>query len=252
MRLATIETMESDAMELLRSMEPPEGYYLAFSGGKDSIVLHEITRRSGVRFDAHYNITTVDPPELVKFIRDHYPNVKMDRPEKTMWELIIMRGSPPTRLARYCCEYLKEPSGDGRSVLLGVRAAESSLRAKRGVIDTCHKTGKIRIRPIFSWSTPEIWEYIKWRGMKYPALYDQGFNRLGCVGCPMAGGKEQRYAFDRWPKIGMAYIRAFQRMADGRKERGMPATRNVKWDTGEEVMFWWCGWKPPIDKSRGK
>jgi phosphoadenosine phosphosulfate reductase len=241
MILQTIETMESDTIELLRSMEPPEGYYLAFSGGKDSIVLHEITRRSGVKFDAHYNITTVDPPELVKFIRDEYPRVKMERPPETMWELIPRKLMPPTRVVRYCCDVLKEGGGAGRVVLTGVRAAESFKRSKQKQITSCNKSGKVIIRPIFSWEDHDVWQYIHLRKMDSPRLYSEGFKRLGCVGCPMTGPEQQRHEFNRWPKIGLAYVRAFQRMVDRRKERRM----KCEWITGEDVMRWWCGWKPP-------
>lgn len=241
MILETIETLEQLAIELLQSLEPPDGYYLAFSGGKDSIVLHEIARRSGVKFDAHYNITTVDPPELVKFIRENYPHVAMDRPEKTMWQVITKHSMPPTRVVRYCCEELKERGGKGRVILTGVRAAESNKRKKQKQIDVCRKTGKQVVKPIFFWPTSRIWEYIEWRGLAYPSLYDEGFERLGCVGCPMAGAKQQRYELDRWPKIGLAYVRAFQRMVDLRGLKGM----DTQWQDGESVMRWWCGWVPP-------
>ena len=57
------------AIERLRQFEPDEGYYLAFSGGKDSITIYRLAEMAGVQFDAHYRVTTVDPPELVKFIQ---------------------------------------------------------------------------------------------------------------------------------------------------------------------------------------
>ena len=244
MKLWTLDDLESNAIELLRTMEPPEGYYLAFSGGKDSIVLHEIARRSGVKFDAHYNITNVDPPEVVKFIRDNYPHVEFHRPEITMWKLIEKKLMPPTRIARYCCPHLKERGGEGHILLTGVRASESVKRRGQKQIDVCRKRGMVTIKPIFSWLDNEVWEYVESRRLAYPKLYDEGFKRIGCVGCPMAGARAQRYGFDRWPKIGMAYIRAFQRMADRRKARGKDKGKDTHWETGEDVMRWWCGWSP--------
>ena len=53
------------AIERFRTFEPNEGYYIAFSGGKDSVVIKALADMAGVKYDAHYNVTSVDPPELV-------------------------------------------------------------------------------------------------------------------------------------------------------------------------------------------
>lgn len=63
------------AIERLKVFEPEEGYYLAFSGGKDSVVVKALANMAGVKYDAHYNVTTVDPPELVQFIKEKHPDV---------------------------------------------------------------------------------------------------------------------------------------------------------------------------------
>ena len=84
-----------------------KGYYLAFSGGKDSVVIYRLAQMAGIRFEAHYHLTTVDPPELVQFIRLDYPQVVIDRPVLSMWQLIPKKQIPPTRKALYCCEVLK-------------------------------------------------------------------------------------------------------------------------------------------------
>ena len=57
------------AIRRIKLHEPPEGYYVAFSGGKDSCVILDLIKRAGVKFDAHLNITTVDPPEVIRFVR---------------------------------------------------------------------------------------------------------------------------------------------------------------------------------------
>ena len=147
----------------LREFEPPEGYHLAFSGGKDSIVLYDLAVRSDVKFDAHYNVTTVDPPELVRFIRKGYPDVAWDRPEMSMFRLIERQGFP-TRKARHCCRVLKEGGGEGRLVLTGIRAAESPNRSKRRMVENCLKRKHTRfVHPIIDWETTEIWQYIRQR-----------------------------------------------------------------------------------------
>lgn len=137
------------AIKRLQLHEPPEGYYVAFSGGKDSCVVLDLCKRAGVKFDAHYNLTTVDPPELVYFIRDNFPEVEKHRPNFSMWELIVKNKLPPMRNARYCCRELKERGGDGRVVVTGVRHAESARRSKRKLVETCNnRGGKSFIHPI--------------------------------------------------------------------------------------------------------
>ena len=82
------------ATNRLYMYEPAEGYYLAFSGGKDSIVLYDIALRAGVRFDAHYSQGGIDPPELVQFIRQHYPQMTYERPSMSVWRGIARHGLP--------------------------------------------------------------------------------------------------------------------------------------------------------------
>ena len=165
------------ALDRLREFEPEGGYYLAYSGGKDSTVLLDLARRSGVKFDAHYNLTTVDPPELVYFIRTQ-PDVIIESPEKTMWQLIVEKRMPPTRMVRYCCQELKERGGGGRRVLTGVRRAESAKRAKRQQVESSYKDEHKRyFHVIFHWSDEDVWEYIRSRSLPYCSLYDEGFHR---------------------------------------------------------------------------
>jgi phosphoadenosine phosphosulfate reductase len=93
--------MESEAIDFLRRYEPDEGYYLADSGGKDSRVLRKLADLSGVKYQAFYSHTTIDPPEIPKFIRTHFPNTISHYPAKSFYQY-IREWLPPTRNRRWC------------------------------------------------------------------------------------------------------------------------------------------------------
>lgn len=105
------------AIERLKIHQPPEGYYLAFSGGKDSCVVKELCNMAEVKYDAHYSVTTIDPPELIYFIKQHHRDVKWDRPEMPFLKMLVHKGAP-IRTSRWCCEIYKEGGGAGRYVLI--------------------------------------------------------------------------------------------------------------------------------------
>jgi len=95
------QTKEAITIEFIRKYEPPEGYFLGFSGGKDSVVLYDLTEKSGVKFEAYYSATGIDPPELVKFIKQQYPTVRFLRPKHSFFREIKRRGFP-TKFIRWC------------------------------------------------------------------------------------------------------------------------------------------------------
>ena len=120
------------AIEYLKSFEPQsEPYYLCYSGGKDSDVIRILAQLAGVKHEIYHNHTTVDAPETVRYVRS-IPDIKIEYPEFTMWELIVKKTFPPTRLIRYCCSELKEKGGVGRLKITGVRWAESTARRDNG------------------------------------------------------------------------------------------------------------------------
>lgn len=232
------------AIARIRQFTPPEGLYVAFSGGKDSVVLLDLVRRAGVKHDVHYNLTTVDPPELVHFIRKEYPDVQVHRPSMTMWQLIVKKQMPPTRIVRYCCEYLKEGRGTGnreanRIVATGIRWAESVRRGKRRMVEQCRShSGKSFLHPIIDWTTDDVWRYIVARSLPTCSLYAEGYKRIGCVMCSMAGAEGMKRDMARWPKIAEAYKRAFQRCVEERERMGL-TTESGGWGSGQEMFDWW-------------
>jgi phosphoadenosine phosphosulfate reductase len=218
------------AIDRLKTFEPPEGYYLAFSGGKDSQCIYHLAEMAGVKFDAHQNLTSVDPPELIKFVRKHYPMVILHRPERTMWQLIRQRKILPTRGVRYCCSELKERGGHERRVVTGIRNAESVQRSKRMMTEHCLKDrSKTYIHPIIDWEEEDVWEFIKSNNLSYCSLYDEGFKRIGCVMCPSSN---QMLHLKRWPKIAQAYKRTISRVWETREP-------DEKFKTVDELWNWW-------------
>ena len=233
------------AIERIRQFEPSEGYYVAFSGGKDSCVLLDLVKRSGVKYDAHYNLTTVDPPELVYFIREHHSEVIVHKPRFTMWQLIEKNMVPPTRLMRYCCRELKEndKSAKGHVVVTGVRWEESTRRASRQMVELCRTdTSKRFLHPIIDWTEQDIWQYIHENKLPYCKLYDEGKKRIGCVLCPQQGTIGMLADAERWPKIANAYKMACVKAFQNRKAKG---NKNTKCTSGEQMYEWWISGKAP-------
>lgn len=251
LNFAGLNKMEVALMRL-REFEPPSGYHLAFSGGKDSVVIYDLAMKADVKFDAHYNITGIDPPELVYFIREHYSGLIYEKPLMAIWPLIEKKGLP-RRNARFCCEYLKEHSGAGRVVVTGIRWQESWHRKKRAMVETCRWVkAKSFLHPIIDWTREEIWEYLELNRLPYCSLYDEGasgkyrgdghFKRLGCVLCPMTTAAQTQRDKERWPKIAQAWFRACQRYYDQGRESCK------RWDSAEEMFEWWLGRKAIADE----
>ncbi|MDB0761567.1 phosphoadenosine phosphosulfate reductase family protein [Phocaeicola vulgatus] len=108
-------------------MERDDLLSLGFSGGKDSVVILDLAERAGIKYNAIYANTTVDPPGTISFIKRHYPQVRIIHPEKSFFQLVEEKGLP-SRLRRFCCERLKERYGIGKRSIEGMRAAESRNR----------------------------------------------------------------------------------------------------------------------------
>lgn len=247
---------------------------ITYSGGKDSEVLVDLAIKSKIPLEIVNSHTTADAPQTVYHIRDQfkkwevqgfnceivYPQYKGGR--VSMWTLIPLKKMPPTRLARYCCSVLKETTGTNRMIATGVRWAESNARKNgRGVFEklgsrkaknillddndvtrrlfeNCTLKSKRVVNPIIDWSDAEVWDYADSEKLCMNSLYECGFNRVGCIGCPMAGSKGRHTEFQLFPKYRDLYIAAFDRMLKVRKSEGKDDSKGG-WYDARAVFHWW-------------
>lgn len=149
------------AERLAKIYDPENGFYLAFSGGKDSQALYHVTQLAGVAFQAHFSPTSVDPPQVIRFIKTNYQDVEFEKIDKSMYQVAKEMGMVPTMKLRWCCAKFKESAGAGKVTLTGVRHAESVKRAKRKAVEvTGHKFAG-EIDEFFKWSAEKIAKKVK-------------------------------------------------------------------------------------------
>lgn len=190
----------------------------------------------------------------------------------SMWSLIPQKQYPPTRIARYCCSILKEASTPNRIIAVGVREDESIGRRGRGefvmrgktkkydlnftlnhaeeVYQESHEYGDafdctlitrmkqnadVVVNPIYEFSELDIWKYIAINGVDVCELYERGYRRVGCIGCPFAGRETREKEFDDFPAYKKMYIHAFDRMLCEMDKHGKDRT----WKSGQEVFDFW-------------
>ena len=98
----------AEAIEAIQKFEPREGYHVGFSGGKDSIVTLDLVQKAAVKHKAYFAMTTIDPPELLAFIRTYYRDVVMLRPKVSMFKMIAYtKHSLPTSLGKIAFQAFK-------------------------------------------------------------------------------------------------------------------------------------------------
>lgn len=213
----------------------PDGYYVAFSGGKDSQVIYRLCEMAGVKFTAHFNCTTVDPKEVLHFIHDKYPDVIWHRPDKSIFKLIEENGCLPMRNRRFCCRLIKEVAGANHVVVTGVRKAESRGRRnhKEVVMSCINGADKLTLSIILDWTTTEVWEFVRNDIGSWCELYDKGFRRIGCVLCPNAYYKTRQKELLCSPRFEYPYKKAIQKCIDKGNYQDF--------EDADDVFKWWIG-----------
>jgi phosphoadenosine phosphosulfate reductase len=255
--IQTIQKAESLALKY-----QDYGFHLAFSGGKDSQVIYELCKMAGVKFRPVMQVTTIDPPEVMRFIRKNYPGVILELPEINFYNLIVRKKSLPTMTARFCCKYLKEQSGAGTVTILGIRRAESNKRAKRNELEISDRKysnsldqfnidnqnqilcikgkDKILLSPIINWTNSDVWGFIRSHNLEYCELYDRGYHRIGCMFCPMSSRKIKNTDRKNYPGVEKQIKKSIQKLVEmGKYER-------LGCDV-DEIFEWWIS-KKSIDE----
>lgn len=216
--------------------DPENGFYLAFSGGKDSQVLYHLAKMAGVKFKAHMNLTSIDPPDVIRFVKRNYPDVELIKPKMSIYDMAIKTHLLPTRRIRWCCAKFKEMSGAGKVTLIGIRHSESARRYKREEIEISnHKFSgnfdqfsehkeqmvtcvggkdKILVSPIIHWTDRDVWDFLNGNKIEHCSLYDEGYKRIGCILCPMSSYKDKRKDCQRFPHVKHKWIQTIQKMID--------------------------------------
>ena len=242
------------AEKIAKAYDAENGYFLAFSGGKDSQALYHIAELAGVQFKAHFSPTSVDPPAVIRFIRQQYPDVEFLKLKESIYSIAVRKGILPTRRVRWCCEELKEHTGAGKVTLIGIRKAESPRRNKRNEVEINNRTfsgdmnefeawrkeklapsvanpeaidnesvsgcikGKesLLVSPIIYWSDDDVWEFLN-DVVRVPhcEMYDKGYKRIGCILCPMSNYRQKLREMKDFPQMRNNWIKAIKAIRRG-------------------------------------
>lgn len=274
--------------------DPYNGYYNTFSGGKDSQCLYHLVQMAGVKHKTHMNLTSVDPPEVIRFVKKQYPDVELIKPRDSIYNIAVKRKILPTMRVRWCCEEFKESAGAGKVTLIGIRHAESSRRAKRNeveinsrkfsgtleqldeyrdkqnsskkrgrkhndakeinitnadgerVLGCIHGKESLLISPIIYWTDDDVWTFLNTLGIAHCELYDQGWHRIGCIGCPMSSRKQKMIENARYPHVKRNWIKAIKAIRMG----GVFASEYIWWNIKKDTKLWsMCSARTTRDSS---
>lgn len=236
-------------------LDPVDGFYNTFSGGKDSQCLYHLVKLAGVNAKTHMNLTSVDPPEVIRFVKTQYPDVELVKPRMSIYSMAKEKKMLPTRVMRWCCAEFKEMSGAGKVTLIGIRKEESARRAKRQEISTNIKgkraeetfdqwseheekmvtcvggKDKILVSPIIHWTERDVWEFLNNNHIPHCELYDQGRTRIGCICCPMSNVRVKQKDIERWPHVKRNWIKTIQWLKENRYDSHpeISAETNFRW-----------------------
>ena len=244
----SIEAMTIEAVSWIKKNLTGEHSLVCFSGGKDSIVTEHLMRLSSLPYSLNSTLTGIDPPQVTRFIHKHYPSCSFVRPRQSFWHMLTTHNPPggTGRGIKWCCTKIKENPSNIIPIkhrVMGIRAEESPARSKYG------RSGQFKdgffYYPIFHWKEWQIWEFIEMHNLPYPKLYDEGFDRIGCVICPNHHNRHGPYR-ERWPN----HFKCFEKYVNIWWNKRVGQGKNMWFDSPEEFLENWYKGKFYYYKSK--
>jgi len=185
---------------------------VAFSGGKDSLVMLHIVLRENPDIPVVYNNTTVEFPETLQYVRKLHKEWGFDlhvtKCEVPFLKAVRTRGWA-THEDRWCCKPYKDRPARKFLMENGIHAEITGTTRTESIYRRSLKAFKwpkkepqmIRINPIYDWNYWEVWRYIKENNLPYNPLYDMGYRRIGCWCCPINGWTHYRRLKKTHPRL---------------------------------------------------
>lgn len=197
-------------------------FYVAFSGGKDSIVALDLVQRALPHnaFEVLFGNTDMEFPTTIRladqvalYCNDKdipFYTAKADIAATDTWDLF---GAPARRL-RWCCTVHKTAPVINKlceihgmkhihsMMITGVRGDESPTRSDYDELSLGKKLpGQYSFHPILEWSSAEVFLYIFANNLPLNEAYKFGFNRVGCIMCPNSSEKHEYIKHECFPEI---------------------------------------------------
>ena len=195
-----------------------EFWYMAWSGGKDSIAMFDVVSHAlDVNdFVVSFSDTDMEFPQtyqaaremesLCKNLNARFYTARAEMSAEESWTKI----GPPSRHMRWCCSVHKgtpqtllvRSLADGRKVvaMTGCRKYESFTRSEYTFVKTSKIKSATEVLPIVDWGSAEVWLDILCNKLILNNAYKYGMRRVGCALCPMGGDDVEYSAIDHAPE----------------------------------------------------